>query len=329
MPRGEPPGPRAALIGRMINVSHLTKRYAGVAAVDDISFEVARGEVVGFLGPNGAGKTTTMRVLAGYLPATGGEVRVAGRDVRTESLEVRRRIGYLPENCPLYPDMRVDEYLRFRAALKGVPARRVRLRVGEVKELCGLEGEGRRLIGHLSKGYRQRVGMADALVHEPELLILDEPTIGLDPNQIRQVRELVGRLADRHTILLSTHILPEVEMTCRRVLIIDHGRMLASDTTDELRRRLRGQARITLEVDAPPGDLFAALGAVPGVRAVEEGPVEGRWRTARLGCTGEVDPREEIHRLVVARGWALREMHRQRNSLEEIFVALTRGEGGA
>ena len=199
-------------------------------AVDDVSFEVARGEIVGFLGPNGAGKTTTMRILACYLPATGGAVNVAGYDVFRDSIEVRRRIGYLPENVPLYPEMRVDEYLNYRARLKGVPPKKRRKRVDEVKGLCGLKDVGRRIIGQLSKGFRQRVGLAESMVHDPDLLILDEPTIGLDPNQIRQVRELIKGLAPRHTILISTHILPEVEMTCQRVLIIHRGRIVASDT---------------------------------------------------------------------------------------------------
>ena len=204
----------------MITASHLSKTFPGRIAVNDITFEVGHSEVVGFLGPNGSGKTTTMRILAGYLPASAGTVRVAGYDVTKYPMEVRKRIGYLPENCPLYPDMRVDEYLHFRAALKGVPRGKRIGRVGEVKELCGLNDSGRRIIGQLSKGYRQRVGLAEALVHDPELLILDEPTIGLDPNQIRQVRTLIQELGRRHTILLSTHILSEVEATCRRVLII-------------------------------------------------------------------------------------------------------------
>src|SRR5438552_5023708 len=206
--------------GLMIEVANLTERYAGVTAVSNLSFTVARGEIVGLLGPNGAGKSTTMRILACYLPATSGTVRVAGLDVFRHSDEVRRRIGYMPENNPLHFDMRVREYLRFRARLKGLPLKRSRQRVDTVMEQCSLTDVARRIIGQLSKGFRQRVGLADALVHEPELIILDEPTIGLDPNQIRSVRQLIKDLGQKHTLLLSTHILPEVEMTCSRVLIL-------------------------------------------------------------------------------------------------------------
>jgi ABC-2 type transport system ATP-binding protein len=314
----------------VIEVSHLTKRFARTTAVDDLSFEVARGEIVGVLGPNGAGKTTTLRVLAGYLPATGGDVRVAGHDVVLESLEVRRHIGYLPENCPLPGDLRVDEYLRFRAALKGVPARRVRRRVAEVRELCGLAGEGRRMIGRLSKGYRQRVGMADALVHEPEVLVLDEPTIGLDPNQIRQARELIRGLAPRHTVLLSTHILPEVEMTCGRVLILDRGRLAASDSTENLRRLLEGRARVALELRAPGPEAAAALAAVADVQRVETSALADGWLCARVEYRGDADPRPALAEAIARRGWPLRELRRERQSLEDAFVALTRrDEGGA
>ena len=207
----------------MIKVENLTKRYAGQTAIQDLNFEVSRGEIMGFLGPNGAGKTTTMRILAGFMPPTSGRASIAGFDVFEKSLQARAHLGYMPENVPLYSDMRVTEYLNYRAALKGVPHRRIAERVGDVKELCGVKDVERKLIGTLSKGYRQRVGLADALLAEPDLLILDEPTIGLDPNQIRQVRELIKNLGRQHTILLSTHILPEVEMTCSRVIIIHKG----------------------------------------------------------------------------------------------------------
>src|SRR5580704_9830263 len=235
----------------MIEVSNLTKRYAGRTAVDDISFTVAPGEIVGLLGPNGAGKSTTMRVLSGFMPATSGTVRVSGLDVFHDSDEVRKRIGYMPENNPLYPDMRVREYLKFRARLKGLGWRRSRERVNTVMEQCGLTGVSRRIIGQLSKGYRQRVGLADALVHEPDLIILDEPTIGLDPNQIRSVRELIKELGRRHTILLSSHILPEVEMTCNRVLIMREGRILASDTPENLQKALGQNGHLIAEIAAP------------------------------------------------------------------------------
>ncbi len=309
----------------MIEVAHLTKRYPGRVAVDDVSFRVNGGEIVGFLGPNGAGKSTTMRILAGYLPATGGTVRVAGYDVATDSTEVRRRIGYLPESCPLYGEMRVDEYLRFRARLKGVPRAKLKSRIGEVKERCGISDVGSRIIAHLSKGYRQRVGLAESLVHEPELLILDEPTIGLDPNQIRLVRSLITSLADKHTILLSTHILSEVEMTCRRVLIIDGGRIVASDTPDRLRRRMEGEATIAAEIRGPHSEIHAALRTLPGVSDVL---LEGAdsWARYTLRASREADVRTAIFELVASRGWALRELHQEAATLEDIFVNLTKSD---
>jgi len=310
----------------MIHVSHLTKRYPGRMAVDDVSFEVGRGEIVGFLGPNGAGKSTTMRILAGYLPSTGGSVRVAGMDVATHSLEVRRRIGYLPENCPLYPDMRVDEYIAFRARLKGVPARHVKSRMAEVKQLCGIADVGRRIIGQLSKGYRQRVGLAESLIHDPDLLILDEPTIGLDPNQIRLVRQLITDLAKRHTILLSTHILPEVEVTCQRVLILHQGRIVASDTPDRLRRRLEGGVLIRAELCGPRPDIATALSEMPGVDGVEMGGMPEGWLWCEIRTNAEADPRAALAALAAQRGWALRELRAERASLEDIFVRLTRNE---
>ncbi len=312
----------------MIKVSHLTRRFAGVTAVDDISFEVGRGEVVGFLGPNGAGKTTTLRILTGFLPATAGDAWVAGHNVRTDDMAVRRRIGYLPENCPLYPEMRVDEYLGYRAALKGVAARRIRRRVAEVREQCGLDGMGRRLIGQLSKGYRQRVGMADALVHQPPLLILDEPTIGLDPAQIREVRGLIRSLATQHTILLSTHILPEVEMTCQRVLILNRGRMVASNTAGDLQALIAGQGTVALEVEAPEAAVRDALGSVPGVRACTVARGEDGWLAVTLTCAGAADPRPDLFARVVQEGWRLRELRRERHRLEDVFVALIRREDG-
>src|SRR5438067_2457242 len=214
----------------MIKVEHLTKKYAGQTAIRDLNFEVGKGEIMGFLGPNGAGKTTTMRILSSFMPPTSGRATVAGFDIFDQSLQARAHLGYMPENVPLYNDMRVTEYLNYRAALKGIRHRRMAERVGDVKELCGLNEVENKLIGTLSKGYRQRVGLADALVHEPDLLILDEPTIGLDPNQIRQVHELIKNLGRQHTILLSTHILTVVEMKCSRVIIIHKGRIFLSDT---------------------------------------------------------------------------------------------------
>jgi len=232
-------------------VENLTKRYAGHTAVDGISFTVARGEIVGLLGPNGAGKSTTLRILSGFMPGTSGSVRVAGFDVFHDSREVSRRIGYMPENNPLHLEMRVREYLKFRARLKGLGWKRSRSRVDTVMQQCELTEVGGKIIGQLSKGYRQRVGLADALVHEPELVILDEPTIGLDPHQIRSVRQLIKSLAARHTVLISTHILPEAEVTCNRMLILFQGRILAADTPEDLQRRMSSNSQIIAEIAAP------------------------------------------------------------------------------
>lgn len=312
--------------GPMIETSHLTKRYPGRTAVDDVSFTVNAGEVVGFLGPNGAGKSTTMRMIAGFIPPTSGSVRVAGFDAVDQSLEVRRRIGYLPENCPLHPEMRVDEYLRFRAGLKGVPARHVRSRVEEVKHLCGLGDIGRRVIGQLSKGYRQRVGLADSLVHDPELLILDEPTIGLDPHQIRQVRSLLGELAKRHTIILSTHILSEVEMSCHRVLIMHGGRIVAADAPGPLQRQLSGEEQIVAEIRGPAAEIMTALRSLSYVSSVETRD-EGDWQVVQIRAAEDI--RADLAQTVAARGWALRELRKERHSLEDVFVALTGGTKGA
>ncbi len=308
----------------MIKVSHLTKRFAGCVAVRDVSFEVARGEIVGFLGPNGAGKTTTMRILAGYLPASDGQVLVTGRDVLRDSLEVRRRIGYLPENVPLYPEMRVDEYLRYRAKLKGVDRPAIKKRLKEVKELCGLQEVGRRLMGQLSKGYRQRVGLADSLIHDPELLILDEPTIGLDPNQIRQVRSLIKDLAQRHTILLSTHILSEVEVTCRRVLILHEGRIVASDTPEELKSLLVGGVQIVAELRGPREEMTESLRTLPRVQRLASFERDS-WMCFTIECEKDSDLRGKIFELAVRHNWELRELRIGRRSLEDVFVALTRG----
>ncbi len=252
----------------MIKVENLTKRYAGYTAIKDLSFEVERGEIVGFLGPNGAGKSTTMKILSCFLPATSGRATVAGFDVYSQALEVRNHLGYMPENVPLYTELRVDEYLEHRAALKGLSGRKLRSRVGEVKELTSLNDVQHKIIGTLSKGYRQRVGLADALVGDPDLLILDEPTIGLDPNQIRQVRELIKNLGQRHTILISTHILPEVEMTCSRVIILHKGRIEASDTPQNLLGQLRAVSNIRLEADTGVDGGVEQLQKVPGIKEV-------------------------------------------------------------
>ncbi len=252
----------------MIKVENLTKRYAGHTAIKDLSFEVERGEIVGFLGPNGAGKSTTMRILSCFLPATSGKATVAGYDVFTQSLQVRNHLGYMPENVPLYTEMRVNEYLEHRGALKGLSGKKLKMRVGEVKELASLNDVQYKIIGNLSKGYRQRVGLAEALVSEPDLLILDEPTIGLDPNQIRQVREVIKNLGKKHTILLSTHILPEVEMTCSRVIILHKGRIEASDTPQNLLSHLRAAGNIRVEAMTGSDNGIEQLQKVPGVKEV-------------------------------------------------------------
>src|SRR3954451_15437880 len=254
----------------MIKVENLTKKFADFTAVDSLNFEVARGEIVGFLGPNGAGKSTTMKILTGYLPATSGRVSIAGFDIFEQSLEARQRLGYLPENTPLYHDMRVGEYLRYRASLKGVAWRKVRERVGDVLALCSLGDVERKLIGALSKGYRQRVGLADALVHDPDLLILDEPTIGLDPNQIRQVRELIKNLGGKRTVLISTHILPEVEIMCSRVIVIHKGKIRASDTAENLLRNHRAAGSMRVEARVGQDDARLMLSQIAGVKDVAE-----------------------------------------------------------
>src|SRR5208282_5750888 len=292
----------------MIEVSNLTKRYAGNTAVADLSFTVARGEIVGLLGPNGAGKSTTMRILSCFTPATSGDARVAGLDVFADADEVRRRIGYMPENNPLHPDMRVREYLKFRARLKGLGRSRTRERVDAVIAQCGLAEVDRRIIGQLSKGYKQRVGLADALVHEPELIILDEPTIGLDPHQIRSVRQLIKGLAGKHTVLISTHILPEVEMMCGRVLIMFGGRVLASDTPENLQRRMSGGSQIIAEIAAPAEALRAAWENLPEVEHFDVSASDGDFFRCALTPRDGCDLRPIIFSLAREHGWTLREL---------------------
>jgi ABC-2 type transport system ATP-binding protein len=308
----------------MIEVKNLTKRYAGRTAVRDISFSVAPGEIVGLLGPNGAGKSTTMRVLSCFMPATSGTVRVAGYDVFYQSDEVRRRIGYMPENNPLHPDMRVREYLKFRARLKGLGWRRSRERVNTVMEQCGLTGVSRRIIGQLSKGYRQRVGLADALVHEPDLIILDEPTIGLDPHQIRSVRQLIKGLAGKHTVLISTHILPEAEMMCNRMVIMFDGKILAADTPENLQQLMAGSGQIVAEIAAPAADLNDQLSQIQGIESVDVSASDGEFQRCALTPRNGYDLRPAIFALVTQRGWVLRELTRSRHSLEDIYVQITK-----
>jgi ABC-2 type transport system ATP-binding protein len=310
----------------MIEVSNLTKRYAGNTAVADLSFTVNRGEIVGLLGPNGAGKSTTMRILSCFIPATSGTARIAGLDVFTQADAVRRRIGYMPENNPLHSDMRVREYLKFRARLKGLGRSRSRQRVDAVISQCGLVDVSRRIIGQLSKGYRQRVGLADALVHEPDLIILDEPTIGLDPNQIRVVRQLIKELGRSHTILLSSHILPEIEMTCSRVLIMREGRILASDTPENLEKSMGRSGHIIAEIAAPIEDLRACWERMAEVADYNISPAEGQYHRCSLTAVGGEDLRPKIFAVVREHDWKLRELFRLRHSLEDVYIRLTRPE---
>jgi len=312
--------------GWMIEVENLTKRYPGRVAVAGVSFAVARGEIVGLLGPNGAGKSTIMRVLSGFMPATSGTVRVAGCDVFHQADEVRRCIGYMPENNPLQREMRVREYLRFRASLKGLGRRRTRERIDTVLQQCGLTEVYKRIIGHLSKGYQQRVGLADALVHEPPLIILDEPTIGLDPNQIRSVRQLIKDLGGQHTVLISTHILPEVEMTCHRVLILNQGEILAHDTPDNLQQLMSEGGQVIAEVMAPLAELRACWEAMAEVEHFNLAASEGDYVRCALTARAGIDLRPQVFELVCERGWKLRELSRTRHSLEDIFVQVTRAD---
>lgn len=307
----------------MIEVSHLTKRFAGRTAVDDLTFSVRKGEIVGFLGPNGAGKTTTMRMLTGYLSPGSGRAVIAGHDVFRDSLKARREIGYMPESVPLYEDMRVHEYLRFRAAIKGVRGRAIRAAVDRVLELCGLTDVKRKLVASLSKGYRQRVGLADALVHKPRLLILDEPTNGLDPNQIRQVRSLIAQLTDEHTILLSTHILTEVEMTCRRVIIINNGRIRADDTPENLAGSMQSSGSVTAELRVDPAEAAPVLQELEGVRRVHTEPAGDGWHRYLLKVEPGPDVREHLSAAACERSWPLRELTRITARLEDVFVELT------
>jgi len=318
----------------MIEVEHLTKWYGRTLALDRISFGVAQGQIVGFLGPNGAGKTTTLRILTGYLPATSGSARVAGRDVLLESLAVRSLIGYMPENMPLYPEMRVEEYLRLRAGLKGVPSARRGAAVDRAVERCWLKDVRRRLIGQLSKGYRQRVGLAEALVADPPVLILDEPTIGLDPAQIQETRRLIRALGEAHTVLLSSHILPEVEKTCSHLVIIAEGRIAAAGSVEELTTGLTSRRQVVLEVRPGatadgPAEMARAVGGLAGVTDVRHEPTADGWTRLAVTPSGETDVRDRLHALVVQRGWLLRELRAQAATLEELYVQMTAGEAAA
>ena len=313
----------------MIEVQHLTKRYGPITAVDDVSFRVERGEILGFLGPNGAGKTTTMRILTGYMPATDGKAIVAGFDVFDQPIEAKRRTGYLPETPPLYPDMSVIEYLEFVAKIKGVPSNERASRLKQVMQRTRIDDMAGRQCAKLSKGYRQRVGLAQAILHNPDVLILDEPTAGLDPKQIIETRELIKELAGDHTIILSTHILPEVSQTCQRVVIINKGRVVAVDTPDNLTARLRGSETMYVQVDARGADAAGVLGQVPGVTRVAESDRRDGVVGYEIDSETGRDVRRDLARAVVSSGFGLLELRPIRISLEEIFLSLTTDETAA
>ncbi len=310
----------------MIDVKDLTKWYGPVCAVDHMSFHVEAGTIVGLLGPNGAGKSTTMKILTCYLPASGGSAAVAGHDVLGESMAVRRNVGYMPESVPLYDEMRVRELLMFRAALRDIPRRQRRAAVDRVAERCWLsapEDVMRRRLGELSRGYKQRVGLAEVLLHNPPVLVLDEPTIGLDPAQIRAMRGLVRSLAERHTVILSSHILAEVEATCNHLIIIAGGRIVAAGAPDELRRRVVGPSKIMAEVKgAAQATMAAMVRAIPNVRRVDASQ-DGEWTALTIQGEPTVDLREELFHLASQRGWQLRELRREVGSLEDFFIQIT------
>ena len=307
----------------MIEVQHLTKRYGPVTAVDDVSFKVERGEILGFLGPNGAGKTTTMRILTGYMPPTDGKALVSGYDVQDQPIEAKRRTGYLPETPPLYPEMTVRDYLDFCARIKGVPRAERVSRVKNSMERTRIADVAKRHCGKLSKGYRQRVGLAQALLHNPEVLILDEPTAGLDPKQIIETRQLIKQLGGDHTVILSTHILPEVSQTCGRVVIINRGRVVAVDSPENLTSRLTGSETMFLQVDAAGADPTAALTALPGVTQVRVADTRGDVASLEVESGQGRDVRRDLAAAIVNRGWGLLELRPMRMSLEEIFLHLT------
>jgi ABC-2 type transport system ATP-binding protein len=311
----------------MIEAKRLTKYYQSVAAIDDVSFAVEKGEIVGFLGPNGAGKTTTMRILTGVLPPSSGTARVAGYDILNDSLTVRRRIGYLPESVSLYTDMKVAAYLDFVGEIKGLDRRKRRRQIDEIIERCRLRDVRRMLIGALSRGYRQRVGIAQALLNDPEVLILDEPTVGLDPQQIIEIRQLIKELSGKSTIILSTHILPEVSMICQRVIIINNGRIVAVDTPENLTARLQTSSKLLLTVDGPVDRIEFHLAQIPGVLRVEakDGTRAGA-ATFIVEVERDRDLRRDVSRTIVDRGWGLLELRPADMTLEEVFIRLVTEE---
>jgi len=312
----------------MIEVDHLSKYYGPVTAIRDLSFRVEAGEILGFLGPNGAGKTTTMRILTGFMPASSGRAMVAGYDVFSQALAVRQRVGYLPENVPLYKEMTVSGYLHFVAEVKGITRRERPRKVGEVMELCGVQEMARRLIGNLSKGYRQRVGLAQALLNDPPVLILDEPTVGLDPRQIIDIRQTIKSLRNEHTVILSTHILPEVSMTCDRVVIINDGQVVAVDTPENLTERTQPYRSIHLEVQGPEEAVQAYLQSLAGILTVAKNGANPSGAVVYTVTTAkDRDMRANIAQAIVQQGWQLLELRAIRLSLEEVFVQLVTGAG--
>jgi ABC-2 type transport system ATP-binding protein len=311
----------------VIEVDHLSKRYGPVTAVDDVSFRVESGQILGFLGPNGAGKTTTMRIITGYMPATSGRATVAGYDVFEQPLEAKKRTGYLPETPPLYPDMTVREYLTFVAKIKGLRAH-IKDRVDAVMKRTWVADMADRHCSKLSKGYRQRVGLAQAIMHNPDVLVLDEPTAGLDPKQIIETRQLIRELAGTHTIVLSTHILPEVSQTCQRVVIINKGRVVAEDSPDNLTHRMHGAATVIVQTDGPPAEAEAALRNVQGVTGVRAETQAATLATFEVDSEKGADVRRELAAAIVTRGWGLTELRPLRLSLEDIFLTVTTEETG-
>ena len=312
----------------MISVEKLTKRYDGTLAVDDISFEVKQGEILGFLGPNGAGKTTTMKIITCYMPPTSGDIVIGGRSVLHNSLQIRQSLGYLPEDTPLYNFMPVLEYLQFVAEMRGLSFDLKRKRINDMIEVCGLGDVLQKDISELSRGYRQRVGLAQALVHDPDLVILDEPTSGLDPNQIAEIRSLIQEFGHQKTLILSTHILTEVQATCDRVIIINRGRLVADGRPDELAGRLKGAQRVRIGFAADgfnADDAISALNSVAGVSKVESGGVEEGLQLFVLEAEKDTDPRLELFRMASEKGMPLAELHLEKSSLEDIFRELTVG----
>ncbi len=311
----------------MIEVKDLTKRYGEARGIDNLSFEVAKGEVLGFLGPNGAGKTTTMRILTGFMPATSGSAVVAGYDIFEDSLQVRSRLGYLPETVPLYTDMQVPVYLRFVAGLKEVPWKKINHRVDEVMEQVGLTHMAHKFIGELSKGYRQRVGLAQALINDPEVLILDEPTIGLDPKQIVEIRSLIKNLGGERTVILSSHILPEISMLCERVIIIDEGRLKANDTPGNLMRQLSGDSRVRARIGGHSKNIQPELEKIKGVKAVlHEGGDAGDTQSYVVDFENGYQASSRLAKAVIEREWDLHELSPVKMTLEDIFIHIVTEE---